>query len=117
MLGFSDCRAISEMLWNYTAHKLSEADIERVERHLTSCGACRAEADAYRQTVDALAVMRQNPVPDSRRGWQELRATLSTPDRRPASPRFWSLPTLTWGFAAVSAAVALALLIPAGTTV
>ena len=84
------------MLWNYTAHKLSEANIERVERHLTSCGACRAEADAYRQTVDALAVMRQNPVPDSRRGWHELRATLSAPDRRPASPRFWSLPTLTW---------------------
>src|SRR5436305_737628 len=115
MWGYTDCRAVSEMLWNYTAHRLSEEDIERVERHLINCGPCRAEAEAYRQTVDALASMRRHPIPDSQRGWHELRARLSSPERSSTPPfQFWSFPSLAWGGAIAAAALAIILVSPFG---
>ncbi len=115
MWGYTDCRAVSGLLWNYTAHRLSELEIERVEAHLIGCGACRAEADAYRQAVDGLAAMRQRPVPDSQRGWHELRERLTVPESRPSPARqIWSFPTLAWGMAAVTAGLALFLIGPIG---
>lgn len=118
MWGYTDCRAVSELLWNYTAHRLSEPDIERVELHLANCGPCRAEAEAYRQTVDALASMRQHPIPDSQRGWHELRARLSTPQRRTVSaPLLWKSPLFAWGMAAAAGGLVFIFLSPAGNTV
>src|SRR5689334_9147889 len=110
MWGFTECRSVSDQLWNYTAHRLSEDEVERVERHLSSCGACRAEAEAYRQTVDALAAVRRHPIPESRRGWHELQARLSTPDRRSVASRTFGWPSLAWATTAVAAAVLFVLL-------
>src|SRR5689334_21633197 len=109
MWGFSECRAVSQLLWNYTANRLNAEETELVERHLAKCGACRAEADAYRQTVNALATMRGDGIPQSRRGWHELQARLSEPEARPAPSRVrWGLPPLAWGsFAALACAVAV----------
>src|SRR4051794_5507141 len=108
MWGFSDCRAVSDLLWNYTAHRLGEDDVERVERHLAACDLCRAEVQSYRQTVEALTAMRSGPVLESRRGWHELQTRLSAPSRRPllALPR-WGLPVATWGSALAAAALAI----------
>ncbi len=117
MWGYTDCRAVSEMLWNYTAHRLSEQDVERVEKHIADCGACRAEAEAYRQTVDALASMRRTPIPDSRRGWHELRARLSTPERRPIAPPLWRTPMFAWGATALAAALFVTFVNPLGNRI
>ena len=109
----TDCRIVSDQLWNYVAHRLSEQEVERVERHLSLCDACRAEADAYRLTVDGLASARMRPIPQSRRGWHELQARLS---EVPASQRAvnrlrWNIPQLAWG-AAASAAVLAVFMLP-----
>lgn len=110
MWGTTECGAVSSLLWNYTAHRLSEGEIERVERHLAHCGACRAEADSYRATVDALASIRRTPVPESRRGWHELYARLSAPEQpRAASRNRPIFPVFAWG-SAVCAAGALCFL-------
>jgi anti-sigma factor RsiW len=105
MWGFTECRSVSDQLWNYTAHRLSEDEVERVERHLNACGACRTEAEAYRQTVDALTAIRRQPIPESQRGWHELQARLTAPDRRSAASRSMGWPSLTWVTAAVAAAL------------
>lgn len=115
MWGFTDCRHVSEMLWNYTAHRLSEQEVERVERHLTGCGACRAEAEAYRRTVDALSDLRKGPVPDSRRGWRELEARLVSSENSRMSSRSPWTPALTWGAVAAAALVLVVMGRPFGS--
>ena len=105
MWGFSDCRTVTELLWNYTTDKLSEHEIALVERHLSNCGPCRAQADAFRQTVDALASMRRDGIPQSLRGWHEVQARLSAPVHSPILSRErWRLPPLAWGSVAIAAA-------------
>jgi hypothetical protein len=108
MWGFTECRTVSHLLWNYSANRLPADERELVERHLTTCDACRAEADAYRQAVDGLASMRRESIPQSRRGWRELQTRLSEPQVRAAASRaWWSMPPLAWGsFVAVLGAVA-----------
>jgi hypothetical protein len=106
----TDCRIVSELLWNYTAHRLSEPEIERVERHLGLCGSCRAEAAAYRQTVDALASAQRSPIPESRRGWRELQMRLSeSPAAQQSANRWrWGIPPLVWGATAAAAVLCFA---------
>jgi hypothetical protein len=106
----TDCRTVSELLWNYMAHRLSEQEIERVERHLALCGSCRAEAAAYRQTVDVLSSARRSPLPESRRGWRELQTRLSEyPGGQPSATRSrWRIPPLVWGTAAAAAVLCVA---------
>ena len=100
----TDCRTVSELLWNYAAARLPEQEVELVEQHLVGCGPCRAEADAYRLTVDAVEGMRRDPIPQSRRGWRELEARLLAPPvRRPFFGKIqWGFPQLAWGGAAAA---------------
>jgi hypothetical protein len=108
MWGFSECRAVSHLLWNYSADRLSADERALVERHVSICDACRAEADAYRQTVDALASMRRDGIPQSRRGWRELQTRLSEPQVRAATSRSrWGLPLAWSSFIAVAGALAV----------
>lgn len=105
MWGYTECKAVSHLLWNYSANRLSADEQALVERHLTTCDTCRAEADAYRQTVDALASMRRDGIPQSRRGWRELQTRLTEPQPRAASGGRWNLPTLGWGVLTAAAGV------------
>ncbi|HLJ56373.1 MAG TPA: zf-HC2 domain-containing protein [Chthonomonadaceae bacterium] len=115
MWGYNECRSVADLLWSYTAHRLSEQDVERVERHLAGCESCRAEAAAYRQTVDALAAIRRSPAPESRRGWHELRGRLAEAEGRRAFPiPALRIPAFAWSLGAVAAAGLLLVLTPAG---
>ena len=110
----TDCRTVSELLWNYTTHRLSEQEIERVERHLDLCGPCRAEAEAYTHTTSALRAIQREPIPDSRRGWHELQARLSAPpERQSILPAVrWMRPQLAFGSLALAAALCVVFMRP-----
>lgn len=96
-----ECKQISDLLWDYAAQRLPEANRARVERHLAVCPTCRKEAAAFCATVEQVAMYRQTPVPSSETGWQEVQQRLSAvqPALFPAARR--SGMSLAWGLAAV----------------
>ncbi len=56
---------VRESLSAYLDDELGERDRSRVERHLQSCPACRAELAALRQTADLLHLLPEVPLPRS----------------------------------------------------
>lgn len=104
MLGYSECDAVSELLWNYAANRLSEAQTLHVESHILTCSSCRKEMEGYRAAVSALTGLKQSPVPESRANWRDLQARLTAqPTRRPLfSFNSWRVPSLAWGSLAVA---------------
>jgi anti-sigma factor RsiW len=72
------CRRVRKALWDYAAERLSEGSLEMVERHMTTCAACRREAKAMRQAQGLIAAYRQESLPTPRSDWQALRARLET---------------------------------------
>jgi hypothetical protein len=109
MLGYSECKVVSELLWNYTAQRLTDEQNALVEAHLLRCSSCREELEAYRQTVGALSGFRRSAVPESRANWRDLQARLTAPPaRRPfLSPDSWRFSSLAWGSMAAAAVLGL----------
>ena len=78
------CRSILRHLNAYSDGELPERDRLSVEKHLASCGSCRARLDEIRETV---AMLRGNlpvpPVPDEL--FARIAAKAETASRRDAS--------------------------------
>jgi hypothetical protein len=93
------CEAVREALIDYLDAALPEAERAEVTAHLSSCEACRAEAEALRWAEGALApltVVEEAPAADA----------ADLPWLRPR-PRAWR-----WALAAVAVGAALLLLMP-----
>ena len=56
MTGRNDCDAIGDLIPEFLAGRVSEADDRRVRRHLESCAECRSRANA-------VSLLQQTPIP------------------------------------------------------
>jgi predicted anti-sigma-YlaC factor YlaD len=63
MSATNDCDNIHPLLPEYAAGALDGPDRARVDAHLTSCAACRAEADAYVDIADGLLLLAPSAEP------------------------------------------------------
>src|SRR5690348_8893584 len=92
-----ECGPIADLLWPAAAHRLKEADLERVEQHLECCAECRMQAEEYRQTVHLVAEYAEQPVPESEATWHALRTRLEAPPR-PVLPTFLRRYAVPWAW-------------------
>lgn len=94
----NDCGAIGELLPEFLAGRVSEADDQRIREHLAECADCRNRANA-------VSLLQQTPVPapDPERwqGFVDGVVTATEGKRRPAGLRFG------WALVAVMAAAAV----------
>jgi anti-sigma factor RsiW len=72
------CRRVRHALWDFVAERLSEGSLEMVERHISTCAACRRETEAIRRAQALLANYRQESIPAPRSDWYALRTRLQT---------------------------------------
>ena len=70
------CRKVSRLLWDFSACRLPEETMERIEKHLQRCSSCRKECEQYQSAVDLMQVTRRQPVPDSCVTWYSVRSIL-----------------------------------------
>jgi anti-sigma factor RsiW len=49
-----NCRDVQPLAGNYLDGELPEEMCDRIQRHILSCSACRAEIDSLRMAVDVL---------------------------------------------------------------
>ncbi len=104
----SACREFESLLIDRAAGELSEADRLTVERHLSECRNCAAEAEAFEKTLSALALPPRSP--EERAAVASLPLRVSVAWRRSERTR-----SLLQGAAAgfmVSAAAAALILVP-----
>ncbi len=67
----SGCRAVAHDLWDYVGERLPENALERVEKHLTGCAACKNEIEGMRRAQNLLTDCRRH-VPAPRSDWHDL---------------------------------------------
>jgi anti-sigma factor RsiW len=101
------CDEVQALLIEVADGALAGALPPEVERHLTDCGACRAEAAALRELLRTVA---QDPVPEPPAPYwtasrEEMARRLGLRQRaaRPARP----FPVRTWAWAGAAAALLL----------
>ena len=102
MFGYRSCHTLEPLLWDYSAGRLLQTDVLRIEAHLQTCAACRKRAEGYRLLVEGMQARRNSVLPASRADWPELRAQLerakaAEPQRRPLrqTSLVWCVTTLT----------------------
>jgi hypothetical protein len=72
------------MIWDYAAARLDERDSDRVRKHLNSCTKCTDELEACRVSLRSLEAVVDHTLPQSRRGWDEIRGRIHA--EAPAAP-------------------------------
>ena len=104
------CVRIVDLLPEYDAGLLREAESERVAAHLERCGPCRREAVALQRTREILSATR--PLQPARDLWQEVARGLAPRRVRPA---WWAavVPTRR-GWSVVGVAATLLVLVIVG---
>ncbi len=80
------CRNARKYISRHVDGELTGRKAAHLDRHLESCGECRALADDFRKIAGAAARL-DSPEP-SDKVWKNIRATLTVPDRAPAGERF-----------------------------
>jgi anti-sigma factor RsiW len=102
-----DCRRAEELLSDHVEGALEEPLRSELERHLTSCPACRELREAL---GDVIAALKSHPVLDAPAGLAERAAEAAL--RRPAplaGPAFaWRFRTVPWRVQVAAAALAMA---------
>ena len=129
MLTKPECRSIEPLLWEYGAGKLSSdksdwsdaSDRFRIETHLAHCASCRETAEAYRKAAHLVKIEHETAVPESRMGWDSLRARLELESEkrqtaivRRIRPALRAAPIATLAAAALTAFLVYPLLPPPG---
>ena len=101
MSGPDVCDQIADLLPEFLAGRLSEADDQRVRRHLESCSDCRNRANA-------VSLLQQTPIPqpDPERWDGFVGGVVAEHDRRHRRER-----TLNTALAVVAAAILVGLLL------
>lgn len=107
--GIGRCAKYRDLLWDYEAGRLSDAEAEAVGKHLECCPRCQVEAARCRLALRALRAHRESPVPESRSTWNQLRARLDAPQPRPAWCHAWLA-----GAAGVTATAVVAVILAVG---
>lgn len=74
----NSCRAVRTELWDFVAERLPEETLERVEKHIHKCKACRKEVETLRKAQALLLEARLEEPPTPKRGWAELQMRLGT---------------------------------------
>jgi len=101
-----DCKKIHKVMADYLCDALPQAEAEEVRRHIESCPACRAEAEAYEATWKLAGEIRDvKPAPGFSRAVRERLERAPRPvRRRPAARR----PAFVRAAVAVAASVLVA---------
>ena len=76
-LKFWECRATQRDLWDYAGERLAEGPMERVERHLETCAACRRDVAEWKRAQGLLATAQADALPTARLGWSDLQARIA----------------------------------------
>jgi len=101
-----DCRRAEELLSDHVEGALEEPLCSELERHLTSCPACRELREAL---GDVIAALESHPVLDAPAGLAERAAEAAL--RRPATRTgtlAWRFRAVPWGVQAAAAVLAMA---------
>ena len=99
-----DCKKIHKIMADYLCDALPRQEADEVRRHIESCPACRAEAEAYEATWKLVGKIRDvKPAPGFSRAVRERLERAPRPIRRRAVAR---RPAAVW-FAVAAAACLL----------
>jgi Ca-activated chloride channel family protein len=87
------CKSIEKQFVAYLHGELNECDHTSVEQHLENCGACRAQLDAERATLELLGeALAAAPAPEQLSAWRTLPHRVSA--HRPTWSDYWYSPRL-----------------------
>lgn len=88
------CRNIRPELWDFVAERLPEDALEKVEKHIANCAACRNEVETLTLAQNALLDTRLEEVPAPKRGWADLQARLG--QQEATGRTALAMPSATW---------------------